>query len=125
MPSSTLIRATFFALGAAVGGGAVAVLKASKNADTPSTSSTNIPTSSNPPNRPLIEVGVTGDTRFSIGPAATAGTILKYGNPGTQANTAFWFILYLPSGHGLLSFYAHVSVSYQAPFPTNSCAKHM
>jgi hypothetical protein len=60
MPTSTLLRATFFALGAAVGGGAVVVLNASKKKEAVA-----LP--------PLVEVGVIGDV----------GPVLKYGNPGT------------------------------------------
>ncbi|KAF8275206.1 hypothetical protein EI94DRAFT_1560458 [Lactarius quietus] len=72
MPSSTLLRATFFALGAVVGGGAVAVLNAPKKKEVP------ITTQASPP---LVEVGVTGDPRFSAR-ATTVGPVLKYGNPG-------------------------------------------
>jgi hypothetical protein len=115
MPTSTLIRATFFALGAAVGGGAVAVLNASKKGGTPSTSLTSqaIDTTSK---APLIELGVTGDARFSAGAPTTVGTVLKYGNPGTHPRTAFVFplslgaslgILYLPSG-GFFFLNSHV-----------------
>ena len=81
MPTSTFIRATFFALGAALGGGAVAVLNASKKRETPSTPTT----SSKPP----IEVGVTGDIRFSAEAATAVGPVLKYGNPGNATPNVF------------------------------------
>jgi hypothetical protein len=105
MPTSTFIRATFFALGAALGGGAVAVLNASKKRETPSTSTT----SSKPP----IDVGVTGDIRFSAGATTAVGPILKYGNPGTQHHVL------------ALSEYHYYCNPLQAPFPTNSYAKRM
>jgi endonuclease G len=75
MPSSTLLRATFFALGAAAGGGAVAVLNASKKKEVPNT------TQASPP---LVEVGVTGDPRFSARATTAVGPVLKYGNPGNS-----------------------------------------
>ncbi|KAH9180378.1 hypothetical protein EDB89DRAFT_2119901 [Lactarius sanguifluus] len=72
MPTTTLLRATFFALGAAVGGGAVAVLNASKKKEAVVLPGVR---------PPLVEVGVTGDPRFAA-PATTAiGPVLKYGNP--------------------------------------------
>ena len=57
MPTSTLLRATLFTLGAAVGGGAVAVLNASKKKEAVA-----LP--------PLVDTG-------DVGP------VLQYGNPGT------------------------------------------
>jgi len=57
MPTSTLLRATLFALGAAAGGGAVAVLNASKKKEAVAL----------PP----------GDQATSV-----VGPVLKYGNPG-------------------------------------------
>jgi endonuclease G len=87
MPASSLIRVAFFALGAAVGGGTVVALNASrkKEALVRATAST---TQALPPtgNGPLVEVGVTGNPRLSqaAGAAAAlaAGPVLKYGNPG-------------------------------------------
>lgn len=75
MPTSSFLRATFFALGAAVGGGAVAVLNASKKRETAA-----LPQVS----PPLVEVGVTGDPRFSARAATQVGPVLKYGNPGMR-----------------------------------------
>ena len=77
MPTSTLLRATFFALGAAVGGGAVAVLNSSKKKEAVALPNA---TQVGPP---LVEVGVTGDPRFSARATTAVGPVLKYGNPGT------------------------------------------
>jgi hypothetical protein len=85
MPASSVIRVAFFALGAAVGGGAVVAINSSrkKEALVRATAST---TQALPPTGPLVEVGVTGDPRLSqaAGVSATlgAGPVLKYGNPG-------------------------------------------
>ncbi|KAH9030707.1 hypothetical protein EDB85DRAFT_1420036 [Lactarius pseudohatsudake] len=80
MPTTTLLRATFFALGAAVGGGAVAVLNASKKKE--AVALPGVPSSPTQVRPPLVEVGVTGDPRIAA-PATTAiGPVLKYGNPG-------------------------------------------
>jgi hypothetical protein len=82
MPTSSLIRATFFALGVVAGGGAVAVLNASKKtkSTSPGTTQTTVP--------PLVELGVAGDARFSPVVAQTAvGPVLKYGNPGMHTLT--------------------------------------
>ncbi|KAH9079243.1 hypothetical protein EDB83DRAFT_2624038 [Lactarius deliciosus] len=74
MPTTTLLRATFFALGAAVGGGAVAVLNASKKREA-------VILPGVPPS-PTQRLVVTGDPRIAA-PATTAiGPVLKYGNPG-------------------------------------------
>jgi endonuclease G len=86
MPASSVIRVAFFALGAAVGGGTVVAINASrkKEALVRATASTTqaLPTG----NGPLVEVGVTGKPRLSqaAGAAAAlaAGPVLKYGNPG-------------------------------------------
>ena len=95
MPTSSLVRAAFFTLGAAVGGGAVAALNASRKKSAPS-----LPTSVEPavtavgiqklPNLPVVDVGVAGEPRFSTGVATAGGPILKYGNPGTHATTCLW-----------------------------------
>ena len=76
MPTSTLLKATFFALGAAVGGGAVAVLNVSKKKEAVALPGA---TEVSPP---LVEVGVTGDPRFSARAMTAVGPVLKYGNPG-------------------------------------------
>jgi endonuclease G len=76
MPASSIIRAAFFALGAAVGGGAVVAISASKRKEASRTTA---------PNLPLAEVGVTGDPRLSAGVATAVGPVLKYGNPGMHA----------------------------------------
>ncbi|KAI0306735.1 hypothetical protein B0F90DRAFT_1623624 [Multifurca ochricompacta] len=84
MPTSTILRATFFALGAAVGGGAVAVLNASSRkkgavpiaAIPPSSISTQV--NSNKVSVPL-EVDITRDP-------TTISPILRYGSPGTPCS---------------------------------------
>ena len=82
MPASSIIRVAFFALGAAVGGGTVLAINASrkKGALVRATAST---TQALPPtgNGPLVDVGVTGSPRLSQA-AGAAGPVLKYGNPG-------------------------------------------
>jgi endonuclease G len=85
MPASSVIRAAFFALGAAVGGGTVVAINASRKKDTlvRTTAST---TQALPPTGALVEVGVTGTPRLSQAAGAAAalapGPVLKYGNPG-------------------------------------------
>ena len=87
MPASSIIHAAFFALGAAVGGGTVVAISASrrKEALVRATAST---TQAQPPtgNGPLVDVGVTGNPRLSQATGASAalavGPVLKYGNPG-------------------------------------------
>ena len=120
MPASSLVRAAFFALGAAVGGGAVAALNASKKKDSSSSSTavtarstgSNIPKQL--PNLPVVDVGVTGEPRFSAGVATAGDLILKYGNPGTNANG--W-----PSESHFLTVGGNRCFA-QVPFQTNSCA---
>ncbi len=99
MPASTVIRAAFFALGAAVGGGAVAAINASRKKDAldrTSASTSQASTSSGiltTGNVPLVEVGVTGDPRLSRAAgavtAAVAGPVLKYGDPGMYGTLIF------------------------------------
>src|SRR5579863_8364845 len=64
MPASSLVRAAFFALGAAVGGGAVAALNASKKKEPATAGSTEVTSLKVPHSRPLVEVGVAGDPLF-------------------------------------------------------------
>jgi endonuclease G, mitochondrial len=92
MPASSLVRAAFFALGAAVGGGTVAVLNASKKKEAPSLSTSLEPavTAVGIPKLPVVDVGVAGEPRFFAGVATAGGPILKYGNPGTHATAGFW-----------------------------------
>lgn len=89
MPASSVIRVAFFALGAAVGGGAVVAINASRKKEalvraTASTTQALPPTGTG--TGPLVEVGVTGDPRLSqaagVSAALGAGPVLKYGNPG-------------------------------------------
>ncbi|KAH9004973.1 hypothetical protein EDB86DRAFT_3061856 [Lactarius hatsudake] len=80
MPTTTLLRATFFALGAAVGGGAVAVLNASKKKE--AVALPGVPPSPTQVRPPLVEVGVTGDPRIAAPVTTAIGPVLKYGNPG-------------------------------------------
>ena len=89
MPTSSLVRAAFFALGAAVGGGAVAALNASKKKEAPSLSTSVEPAVTalripKLPNVPVVDVGVAGEPRFSAGVATAGGPLLKYGNPGRR-----------------------------------------
>lgn len=87
MPASSVIHAAFFALGAAVGGGTVVAINASRKKEalvrpTVTTTQALPPTG----NSPLVEVGVTGNPRLSQAAGAAAalavGPVLKYGNPG-------------------------------------------
>ena len=117
MPTSSLVRAAFFALGAAVGGGAVAALNVSKKKEAATTGSTEVTSLKVPRNTPLVEVGVAGDPRFSAGAATAVGPVLKYGNPGTYATAL--------DLHTLSLSYRRGFVVAQAPFPTNSCAERM
>ncbi|TCD68239.1 nuclease [Steccherinum ochraceum] len=77
MPSSGLVRAAFFAVGAIVGGGVATAVGAKRKPTAvvvPSTSST-----------PVIEVDTGGVTRISSPNAALVKVdlpVLKYGNPG-------------------------------------------
>jgi hypothetical protein len=84
MPASSVIRVALFALGAAVGGGTVVAINASrkKEALVRATAST---TQALPPtgNGPFVEVGVAGRPQLSRAAAGlAAGPVLKYGNPG-------------------------------------------
>lgn len=84
MPASSVIRVAFFALGAAVGGGTVVAINASRKKEAlvrtgASTTQVLSPTG----NGPFVEVGVTGSPRVSQAVGATAALpVLKYGNPG-------------------------------------------
>jgi hypothetical protein len=109
MPASSLARAAFFALGAAVGGGAVAAFNASNKEEAPSS-----PPAVTARSKAVVEVGATGDPRFSAGAATAAGLVLKYGNPGKHAMAGLW----IPSHYW-------GSLSPQAPFPTNLRAARM
>jgi endonuclease G, mitochondrial len=109
MPASSVIRVAFFALGAAVGGGTVVAINASrkKEALVRATAST---TQALPPtgNGPLVEVGLTGNPRLSQAAGAAAalpvGPVLKYGNPGMydtlmatiSVNEQYRLLLYVP-----------------------------
>ncbi|THH15595.1 hypothetical protein EW146_g4897 [Bondarzewia mesenterica] len=84
MPSASIVRAAFFAVGAAVGGGIATVLSASKKNEVqvlvpsaPAPAPTSTPT-----NLPIIEVGVKGHPRLSPPSGAEIAPVLKYGNPG-------------------------------------------
>jgi endonuclease G len=74
MSASSIIRAAFFALGAAVGGGAVVAINVSKKKETAA---------------PNLEVGVSSDT----GAATVVGPVLKYGNPGMHATAGFQYLV--------------------------------
>lgn len=87
MSTSSVIRVAFFVLGAAVGGGSVVAINASRKKEalvraTAGTTQALSPTG----NGPLVEVGVTGNPRLSQAAGAAAalavGPVLKYGNPG-------------------------------------------
>lgn len=81
MPASSIIHAACFAVGAAVGGGAVAALHASRKKEALRTTAQ--------ASNALAEVGVTGDPRLSAGAATAVGPFLKYGNPGMHATADF------------------------------------
>ncbi len=83
MPASSLARAAFFALGAAVGGGAVAAFNASNKKEAPSS-----PPAVTARSKAVVEVGATGA-------ATAAGLVLKYGNPGKHAMAGLWITLSL------------------------------
>ena len=87
MPTSSIIHAALFALGAAVGGGTVLAINASRKKEalvraTVGTTQALPPTGNL--NGPLVEV--TGSPRLSQATGAVAalaaGPVLKYGNPG-------------------------------------------
>jgi endonuclease G len=64
MPSSTIVRAAFFTVGALVGGGVATVLATEKKRQLP------------PPPTAVIQVGPTGAPTLGLSP------VLKYGDPG-------------------------------------------
>ena len=86
MPASSLIRVAFFALGAAVGGGTVAAINASRKKEALVGATTSPAQALPPTGNPLLEVGVTGNPRLSqaagVAAALATGPVLKYGNPG-------------------------------------------
>ncbi len=79
MTTTTILKATFFAFGAALGG-TVAVLNASKKKEAVVT----VAPSHSQVSPPLVEVGTRGDPRFSTSATTAVGPVLKYGNPGTR-----------------------------------------
>ena len=122
MPASSVIRVAFFALGAAVGGGAVVAINSSRKKEalvraTASTTQALPPTGTGP----LVEVGVTGDPRLSqaagVSTALGAGPVLKYGNPGMY--DMLMAIISVDEQEDKLS------MCYQVPFSTNLCAERM
>ena len=117
MPTPSLARAAFFALGAAIGGGAVAALNASKKKEVATAGSTEVTSLKVPRNLPVVEVGVAGDPRFSAGAVTAVGPVLKYGNPGMHVTA--------PDLHAHTHSYHRGFVVAQAPFPTNLCARRM
>ena len=119
MPTSSLARAAFFALGAAVGGGAVAALNASKKKEAATAGSTEVTNLKVSRNLPVVEVGVAGGPRLTAGAVTAVGPVLKYGNPGTHVTT-----LDLHTHIHTLSYHRGF-VAAQVPFPTNLCAKRM
>jgi hypothetical protein len=108
MPTSSIIHAACFALGAAVGGGTVLAINASKKREALAQVS-----SPKVPNLPIVEVGVSGVPHLSAGAATAVGPVLKYGNPGTHTAAAFRFP----------ALFADNNV--QALFSTNLCAERM
>lgn len=100
MPTANLIRAACFALGAAVGGGAVAVGMATRRREEPvaaGEASTSIADSAYQPinvrkSEPVVKTMPSGlpdlvnSTELMAGPA---GAILKYGHPGVLRSSVF------------------------------------
>lgn len=79
MPSATVIRAAFFAVGAAVGGGVATALGASKRKEL----AVAVPASTSASqNFPVIDTGAKGDLRLSPSTGSEIVPVLKYGNPG-------------------------------------------
>jgi len=86
MPSTTLVRAAFFAVGTVVGGGVATAIGASRKKEatviiSPSPAPTSIPGPKST-NLPIVEIGVKGDARLSPAAGAVIAPVLKYGNPG-------------------------------------------
>ncbi|KAI0057129.1 hypothetical protein BV25DRAFT_1460950 [Artomyces pyxidatus] len=82
MPSTTLIRAAFFTVGAVVGGGVVTALGASRRKEAVVVTSATPVYTGKTVDTPLIEAGVAGDPRISSIAGAAVGPVLKYGYPG-------------------------------------------
>ncbi len=81
MPSSTILQAACFAVGALVGGGVVTAVESRRRAVPLPPQPT---TSTRAPGPPIVEVQQTGTTRMTI-PNALVGIdspVLKHGNPG-------------------------------------------
>ncbi|TFY79392.1 hypothetical protein EWM64_g4625 [Hericium alpestre] len=80
MPSSSLARAAFFAVGAAVGGGIATAIGASRKRE---------PAAVLPPrpDQPVVEVAPGGRAIVSAIPNTVSSIMLKYGNPGPISDT--------------------------------------
>lgn len=105
MPTANLIRAACFALGAAVGGGAVAVGMAARRREEPvaaGEASTSIADGAYQHNNvrksePFMKTTPSGlpdlvnTAELTAGPA---GAILKYGHPGVLRSSCFFFRLW-------------------------------
>ena len=84
MPSATVIRAAFFAVGAAVGGGVATALGASKRKEL----AVAVPASTSASqNFPVIDTGAEGDLRLSPSTGSEIVPVLKYGNPGPESSS--------------------------------------
>ena len=93
MPSATVIRAAFFAVGAAVGGGVATALGASKRKEL----AVALPAStSSSQNFPVIDTGAKGDLRLSSSAGSEIVPVLKYGNPGSKSFSLTAYTHFMP-----------------------------
>ena len=83
MPGATIVHAAAFAVGALVGGGAMAAVSARRQQQAPPAS---VPAVAPTPPQPVVDVKPGGVTRISpqaASPVSVLPPMLKYGNPGT------------------------------------------
>lgn len=86
MPSTTIVRAAFFAVGALVGGGVATAIGTAKRKDTISPAQT-LPT-------PVLDVQPSGSPRISVPEGALTKVdlpLMKYGHPGVSCIISFHF----------------------------------
>lgn len=85
MPSSSIIRAACFAVGALVGGGAVAALQQKRQSPVPipaQTSTTLSSSTPSPSSAPVVKTGPNGLPDLAKTLTQTSDAVLRYGNPG-------------------------------------------
>lgn len=82
MPNATLIHAACFAVGAAVGAGAVAAVGISRRPQP--AQAIGVPPVTDP--RSIVKFGSTGLPELAATALQIPGTVLKYGNPGTPGS---------------------------------------